>query len=503
MKKQPKFRGCKSNTKSIAGESQIGAELIRFYRMRILLLITLLLPSTASAQSIDLTIRITESRGSLVQIEGKMLDQKTRNLSFVRSVGGFDKLGERISAMVLKDSAGKIISYRSPIPGEFVSDSEITEFSYLIDLSPRKEQNAAAHVSWLANGVGALMPDDLFPRPGNGYSGQVEMQFSLPDGWMVNAETIPLSAVAVRDAVFFVGKGLQRSSVSVASSRIEIIKQGEWQFSDKDLEDAVTEIAHEYRRMFENAPDRFTVGILKFPNSGQSGQWQAETRGRNITIVSSDMAFRTQSIQRLHEQLRHEMFHLWIPNGVNLSGNYDWFYEGFALYQSLKTAVALNRIRFEDFLDTLSRAQAIDARQTNRLSLIDASKKRWNGADTYIYARGMVTAFLIDLVLLGNSKGRLSITDVLHEVYEKHRVPNPHMDGTEAVLNILNRHSDLRSIVEGYIKGSGIIEWDTELAHAGLESKNGLSVMTKLTGRQKQLLDRLGYNNWRRLSKPK
>jgi hypothetical protein len=128
-----------------------------------------------------------------------------------------------------------------------------------------------------------------------------------------------------------------------------------------------------------DAANEIFVNVLKFPQQVGFGQWQAETRGRNITIISSDMAFRTQSLQRLHEQLRHEMFHLWIPNGVNLEGNYDWFYEGFALYASLKMAVAMNRIRFGDFLDTLSRAQAIDARQSNRLSLIDASHERWSG----------------------------------------------------------------------------------------------------------------------------
>jgi predicted metalloprotease with PDZ domain len=213
------------------------------------------------------------------------------------------------------------------------------------------------------------------------------------------------------------------------------------------------------------------------------------------------MPFRTQSLQRLHEQLRHEMFHLWIPNGVNLSGNYDWFYEGFALYASLKMAVALNRIRFEDFVDTLTRAQAIDSHQTNRLSLLDASVKRWNGADTYVYARGMLTAFLCDVLLLHNSRGKRSLNDILREFYAKHRFPNPRMDGNTAALSILQNNRELGPIIDNYIKASGKFAWEPELLLAGLEIRNGLSVMSKLNGRQKDLLDALGYNNWRKLSK--
>ena len=60
-----------------------------------------------------------------------------------------------------------------------------------------------------------------------------------------------------------------------------------------------------------------------------------------------------------------------IPNDVNLSGNYDWFYEGFALYQSLKLAVGLNRIRFEDFLDTLHSVRRAVGLGAVRLFLAD------------------------------------------------------------------------------------------------------------------------------------
>jgi predicted metalloprotease with PDZ domain len=241
----------------------------------------------------------------------------------------------------------------------------------------------------------------------------------------------------------------------------------------------------------------------KFPPDVKPGRWEAETRGGSVTIFSSEMNFKTQSLQRLHEQLRHEIFHFWFPNGVSLSGNYDWFYEGFALYASLKTAVAMNKIRFEDFLDTLSRAHSIDSLQSQKVSLVEASKNRWNGMNTQIYARGMLAAFLIDLALLQKSKGKSSLSEILREIYQKHNFSAPRQDGNAAIQGVLQARAELRPIVDKYIKGTENIAWQTDLDAFGIESATEnfttkLKVKDGLNGRQKDLLSKLGYNNWRK-----
>lgn len=266
------------------------------------------------------------------------------------------------------------------------------------------------------------------------------------------------------------------------------------------------EIYREYRKIFgaEPATDAQIV-IAKFPTASIPGTWEAETRGRTVTIISGDMNFRTQSLQRLHEQLRHELFHLWLPNGVNLTGNYDWFYEGFALYQSLKSAVLLNRIRFDDFLDTLSRAYDIDNSQTRRLSLIEASQNRWSGADTQVYSRGLIVALLCDIVLLDKSGGKRSVENFVREVYQGHRPPAVGTDGNSAVMAVMSKYPELVPIIDKYVRGSGTPGWPAELNMAGIEASGegrhiSLKVREKPTGRQKALLDKLGYNSWRKLS---
>ena len=216
------------------------------------------------------------------------------------------------------------------------------------------------------------------------------------------------------------------------------------------------------------------------------------------------MPFKTLSLQRLHEQLRHEIFHLWIPNNLALTGNYDWFYEGFTVYKALKTGVETNQIRFEDFLDTLSQAYNANNFQAPQMSLVAASRNRASGANSRVYSRGMLVAFLCDLALLRESGGKRSVNELFQKLLEKHHLPNQPQDGNTAVLNILKSRAELGAIVQKYIEGTDKINWQTDLESAGIEmSDDGfntkLSVKTKLSRRQKDLLDELGYNNWRKI----
>ena len=183
-------------------------------------------------------------------------------------------------------------------------------------------------------------------------------------------------------------------------------------------------------------------------------------------------------------------------------------YEGFALYQALRMSIGANRIGFNDMLDTLSRAYEVDNNmQGQRGSLIEASDSRWAGANTQIYARGMIVAFLCDITMLQNSKGKTTVSDVLRRIYTEHAYSIPREDGNTALLRILESYGYLRPITGRYVKGRENIAWRKELDAVGLEeflvTQRGyairLKVKDKPTGKQKAFLDKLGYNNWRNL----
>jgi len=467
----------------------------------------------SNGQDINATIRITVDKRVTAEIIGTfsptLLRKNPRNFSILNDFAGSTDLARRFSNLKLSERSGDLLPHKAFSLSELVTERDIGKFSYTVDLTPLLRPSAAAHNSWANEEAGVLMLDDLLPQQ----SGSTALiKFQMPEGWSFSSSerrtgSQEFDVANIEKAVFYVGTGRREKFLAVGRSQIKLSISGEWFFSDEDAAQMVSSIFAEYSKIFGNSPTSdVNIAILKFPVTVNTGNWEADTRGRSVTIVSSDTPFKSQSKQRLHEQLRHEIFHLWMPNGVNLSGNFDWFYEGFALYQSLRTGVATNAIGFDNLLDTLSRAHAIDAGQAKRLSLIDASKNRFSGANTQVYARGMLVAFLCDLALLQNSKGKRSVENVLREIYQKHHNKELRVDGNEAVLAVFAQYPELRPITERYITGSEKIGWTEYLQMVGLEtgaknSASRLSVMKKLTSRQKDLLDKLGYNMWRKLSK--
>ena len=464
-------------------------------------LLILQIINNSNAQDAAATIKI-DAASRAADVSGTYLNREKpgkRNFFFASSTGGTAHAGDRVTNLKLSAADGSNVGFRKLIPGEYLADGDFSSWTYTVSLVPAENASSAAHISWVNSENGFLMLDDILPQGVHAS----DVKLVLPDGW-TSAHAGGLAQTA--DTVIVVGKKLRISKADVGGVSLSLVNSGEWLFTDTEAMAMATEIYAGYRKVF-GAPhgDSAQISISRFPTDVAVGNWQAETRGRNLTIISSDMNFRTQSLQRLHEQLRHEIFHLWLPNAVNLSGKYDWFYEGFALYQSLKTAVFMNRIRFDDFLDTLSRAYSIDARQTKRLSLIEASKARFAGNDTQVYARGIIVAFLTDVTLLEGSKGKTSVSDLLRSVFTTYGNAKEPVDGTQAVLESMRAAGISQEFIDRNITGGGAIVWNNELAAAGIQppddsGKTGLAVLPKLNGRQKALLDKLGYNNWRKLS---
>jgi hypothetical protein len=480
---------------------------------------------SSTVPPIQVVIRFAPQEGGRVLANVGGLFRGSRRPGFEKSFSiptQIAGVARQIYQIEFQNKDGKQLAYKVLAPGEYVTDELIYAWSYTVDISPPSDARTAAHRSWVSADKGILMMRDLWPRVSEENDHGI-VNLKLPEGWTVSEEKISSIANdgivpqppplgdggdwygATSDSVFFTGRGWRKMTVRQKPD-IAIHLSGGWHFSDDEASQMVRAVYTGYEKLFghlEYPVDSIRVGLANFPGKIATGEWQAETRGSTVTILSSDMPFRTQSLQRLHEQLRHELFHLWIPNNVNLTGNYDWFYEGFALYQSLKLAVAVNQIRFEDFLDTLSRAHTIDSAYTQRPSLIDASRTRFSGTNTQVYARGMLVAFLTDLALM--EKSRSSVDDLLREIYQKHRKPAAPADGNDVVIGLMKANSALEPIVSQYVTGKEVITWKSELAAAGIEDNDpgpltSLRVSEKLSGRQKTRLDKLGYNNWRKLS---
>ena len=94
----------------------------------------------------------------------------------------------------------------------------------------------------------------------------------------------------IDEAVFLVGPDQREKSTRVRGSELTLNITDDWHFTDDAAASVATSIFGDYERVFGPSPSgRLVVGIRKFPNPIAVDNWEAGTRGRTVTIVSSDM----------------------------------------------------------------------------------------------------------------------------------------------------------------------------------------------------------------------
>ena len=472
----------------------------------------MIMRSQAFSADLEIEILYETTETSVVEVVGRFTDSgdmAVKNWVFADSYADASGLGKRVSDFRLYDSNGTEFPVKKFGNGEFAAAEVGAGFRYSVDLSIPKEMTSTAHISWLDKSSGFLMLYDLLPKFKNKRV-STKISFRLPEGWEARSSERKIKRNEylvddIENAVFFVGKDVREVSKTIEGTNVRLITRGKWQFGDEEALQISSQIFAEYRRVLGNPPKSDVVIFLsQFPEVAAFDRWRAETRGANVILISSPATFVTRATQQLHEQLRHELFHLWIPNGLSLEGDYAWFYEGFAAYQALKTGVWLGRIRFEDFLDTLSRAININRRRGQRVPLIEASKTRWADPSSSVYVRGMLVAFLCDAELLKASRGKRELTTIFRSLLKNDGKSQGASTANESVLNVLRSYKELQPIIKNQITGDLQISWALVLESFGIEAKSSqsfikLAVKDTLSRRQKALIMKLGYNRSRKL----
>jgi len=290
---------------------------------------------------------------------------------------------------------------------------------------------------------------------------------------------------------------------------------GEWAFVDAEANDLASKVLKAHREVFGSAPSRQAMLILfPFPQSGVADKWSAETRGSSVMLLSGRLPSKVAALAQLSVPLTHEFLHFWVPNGLSLAGDYDWFYEGFTVYQAARISVRLDLLTFQEFLNAISRAYdgysfGLDH---DRWSLVEASKRRWTAGESSIYSKSMVVAFLYDLNLRRLSGNKHSLDDVYRSLFrEFHNDNTPRRgasfqqgqgsDGNEAVLHALGSYSGMQNFGHSFISNAVAINLKELLAPFGLRAETfglrmRISVSESLTRQQRDLLHDLGYNDY-------
>jgi predicted metalloprotease with PDZ domain len=346
----------------------------------------------------------------------------------------------------------------------------------------------------------------------------VTLRLSLPEGWVAHSNEVQNTAgefeIADADlAVFAVGNHIRISTTTTAGMTLSLVAAGDWVFTDSDALELAGKVMKAHRDVFGAAPSRrATLILFPFPQSGAPDKWSAETRGSSVTLLMGKLPSKVAALAQLSVPLTHELLHFWVPNGLTLDGDYDWFYEGFTIYQAARIAVRLDLLTFQEFLNAIGRAYdgysvGIDH---DRWSLVEASKRRWTGGESSVYSKSMVIAFLYDLKLRSLSHNKHSLDDVYRTVFREYRSSEirdagsqagPGSDGSEVVLKVLSAYSGMQDFGRSFVSNAAAINLAEQLAPFGFQVetfglRTRISVSEALTRQQRDLLHDLGYNDY-------
>ena len=409
-------------------------------------------------------------------------------------------LGDRIQNLRFTSGGAPIASQRTG-PAEFNTASSATTFAYEVNLRVPANPHDGTHISWCDEQRGYLMLGDLLP---DFPAGKMQVELSLPPGWQAASSTTRnlrgwYEVTDKATVVFLIGRDLKQKQKRIGSVDFTFVTAGVWSLSSASVINNATRIIKD-RSKYTGFEPRGPVTVMLAPFPVNARGWSAETRGNNVVMLANNAAF---SSAQLSVVLCHELFHLWIPNALSLTGDYAWFYEGFTLYQALCTAVRLGLVDFHEYLATLGRVYDSyrQASEGHNQSLLAVSEHRWTSGGSFVYDQGMLVAFLCDLKL------RREVRDGLDVVYRKllrdFSNSSEQVDGNEAIIRLLTAQTSDERFVRHYLEGTGQIDLDTALRDYGLRVVNSggqslLEIIDPLSNEQRELLTGLGYRKGRR-----
>jgi len=469
------------------------------------LLFCWIFPGSAHSQTLNARVRITSLAPARIKIEAEF-PEACDALSFHNTYAGIIGLGERIEKVEGFSASGDSIPVRRLAPGEFRSKIKARRFAYDVKLDPPSHTSDMSHVSWLQDENGVLMMADLLPQAGVGGFAHALIHFEVPAGWHV-VSAVPedkehrFSSNEPEKAVFLVTPAVQAKTVRVGSTDFTVAASGKWSFAAGDVMKLAGKLLKDYRRLTESQlRDRAVLMILPFPGEVGAERWTGETRGQTVVLLIGRRATRQQLVGRMGVVLSHELLHLWVPNSLDFKGDYDWFFEGFTLYQALRADQRLGFIRFDEFLETLARVydSYLSVADRDRLSVTEASKQRWTTSSSLVYDKGMLLAFIYDLTLRNRSNNQVSLDDLYRKLFRMN--PAGSRDANEVIISLMEGSDISGDFAKTYISRPASIDLGILLKPFGIkvEQKNShsrLIVVEGLSDGQLKVLRSLGYKS--------
>ena len=440
------------------------------------------------------------------------------DLRFADQFAGVDRLSDRVYGLKIRDEHDAILQLEIRGEGFYrfdVKSPQRLSIDYEMRLARAYNPSQFALVSSLGNEAGFLMLGDLLPRLCADHLSDADCDTLLkrtrltiesPPNWRIaTTETSAANNFEISDprhAVFFLGR-LREKTAGIGAINLRMAIAGAWGFTDQDVFNLAETIAKEQSAMIGAAsPADSLITLAPFPQPLMGLRSSAITQGRSSVVMLNPNNDAQATFDHYRRHLAHEMFHFYLPNSFRVRENFDWFWEGAARYIALVTLARLKLINLQDYLDAIgSEYEAYWFNPLrNQVSLITASPEKFSSASNYdlIYRKGMLVAALYDLELRWQSRGKLSLSDVMRSLYQKYSNGKIEI-GNREVLDEMRAAGDFARQLRDDVESVRDIELNQRIDRYGLvmdwtttgRGKARLKAATKLSTRQQTFLSEL------------
>jgi hypothetical protein len=446
------------------------------------------------AQPTRSVVKITLTENSEVHIQIKVRSPSD-TWSFLNAYAGVLSLGDRVKQFEASRANG-IVPTRRVASGEYRVESLADALQYTVQIPPARPADLA-HISWLTQAGGLLMLADLLPESLL-QENDILVEFDLPNQLEVESSYVRdqqkrFVVPSPEKAVFLVGNRLDVQE----QNQTKVVLKDRWNFSSKDVLKWATRVKDFYGQLTGATSTKpTTILITPFPPTDSDATWKAETRGSTVVLLLNSHVQLKNRLGQIGIIFTHEVFHLWVPNSLSLSGDYDWFFEGFTLYVALQAALELKLIGFQEYLDTLARVYDSYLSYADEQSLIEASERRWTSSVPLVYDKGMLLAFIYDLQIRLEGDGADTLLGRYRRLFNIHT--GEPSDGNDVIIRLLTSSPATEELAKSYIRGRKRLELEKILPAYGFQlsidgPKSRLSLRKDLNDPQKHLIRSLGY----------
>ena len=282
----------------------------------------------------------------------------------------------------------------------------------------------------------------------------------------------------VVDSPILLGR-LSKASLDVEGTQVDIFSYSKTDLiRSSDILDDLKDILFAASKFTNGLPvDRY-VFLYHFEDIDY-GAWEHSYSSIYVMKEAPFDEFRTTMFRSI---AAHEFYHVVTPLNIHSElieqFNYEtpelsqhlWLYEGVTEWAALAMQVRDGIMTLDEYLHQINiKLMTNDAFEPG-LSLVELGVNATALQDQYanIYAKGAVTAGMLDLLLLKKSKGKRGLREVINELSEKYGPHRPFDETNFFDELVQTTNPEVEAFIEKYIKGSETLPLKEYFEYVGI-----------------------------------